>query len=158
MVSSPPTPVARTKPGVAVTGYFLIAGLLGIALTIFGELTAPLDVDNAIAVGQTGLLFLAGATAIVVAGVRWPRTVRWLLPLLAVLTPLTAVAYFLPLGWMLGCAGVALAWGVGILARGSARGSHGGSPHTRLTRACALICAFVAAAWFLVYLSAVVTS
>jgi hypothetical protein len=154
MVSSPTTPVARTKPGVAVTGYFLIAGLLGIALTILGELTAPLDVDNAIAVGQTGLLFLAGATAIVVAGVRWPATVRWLLPVLAVLTPLTAVAYFLPLGWMLGCAGVALAWGVGALARGSRRGS----AHTRLTRACALICAFVAAAWFLVYLSAVVAS
>lgn len=143
---------AIVKPSsAAVVTRFLLASLIGIALTIAGELSAPWDLDNAIAVGQTGLIILAVTMVLTGVGVRWPVTVRWLLLALAVLTPLTAVAYFLPLAWMLGCAGVALAWGAGAFTRDTA------TPHTRLHRACGLVCGFVAAAWFIAYLSAVVT-
>jgi hypothetical protein len=144
-------PIVKPSTG-TVLARFLLAGMIGIALTVAGELSAPWDLDNAKAVGQTGLVLLVVCVAVVWIGLRWRAAVRWLLLALAVLTPLTAVAYFLPLGWMLGCAGVALAWSLGALARGHR------PPDTRVPRACGLICGFVAAAWFAVYLSALITN
>jgi hypothetical protein len=117
---------------------FAATAPLGVLLTIAGELVGPMDVKNAVGIGQYGLIFLTAGAALVVSGLRWPSSRRVLAPALAALTMVTAVAYFMPLAWVLGCAGASLSVGA----------------TTRLLRVSGIVCAFVALAWFVAYLVA----
>ena len=136
---------ARSRINAALL--FVAAGAAGIALTVAGELSTPFDLANAIAVTQQGLIALGVVALLLSAGLMALPARRPVLVLLAVLTPLTSVAYFLPVGWIAGCAGVALAWTAGALGAGRPTGG------LRLERICGLVCGFTAAAWFLVYAS-----
>lgn len=140
----------RTRPTTA-TAFFLAAGLLGILLTVAGELTNPYDLDNAIEVSQQAVLALLVTGALLVLGLVRPSAGHVVLVVLAVLTPLTAVAFWLAIGWIAGCAGTLLAWSYGALGRGRPAGA------LRTERICGLVCSLTAAAWFLLYASSLIS-
>ena len=140
--------MSTTAPSSAASA---AAGLAGVALTAVGELSSPWDLGNAIAVAQMGVVILAVAAVPVLVALRRPALRRPILVALAVLAPVSLVAFWLAAGWILGIGGVTVARAHGVMG-----GDDRPADVLRLDRACVLLCTFAAATWALVYLTVLI--